>query len=131
MWYLVAMSLRDEDSKRIRCSKCRLTQFVTPRRACRRCDHSFIPFQFQQQDVPVLNGPVGPGVLGARLWRGWTQKRLGFEACLPRTYINRIENGRLQPGQGVVSKIAEALGVEVRTLYQTQGIGKTGFEEAA
>jgi DNA-binding XRE family transcriptional regulator len=48
--------------------------------------------------------------------RGLTQKQLASAAHLPRTYISRIENGRILPGLGTLERVAYALHVDLPAL---------------
>jgi len=64
--------------------------------------------------------PTRPNVAGGvRSWRrirGLTQKQLAVGARLPRTYISRIENGRIIPGLVTLERVAEALSVNLPLL---------------
>ena len=55
-----------------------------------------------------------------RRLRGLTQKQLASAAHLPRTYISRIENGRILPGLGTLERVAVALHVNLPVLLERQ-----------
>lgn len=102
----------------IRCSHCRLVQYRTMQNRCRRCYYPLV--------VPVVVAPplaqpsLQPDVAaGVRCWRrmrGLTQKQLAVASHLPRTYISRIENGRIIPGLVTLERVALALGVALPAL---------------
>lgn len=64
--------------------------------------------------------PVRPDVAAAvRCWRrarGLTQKQLAVGSHLPRTYISRIENGRIIPGLVTLERVATALDIGLAAL---------------
>jgi transcriptional regulator with XRE-family HTH domain len=49
--------------------------------------------------------------------RGWGQKELAFHANLAQSVISEIETGKRSPSARTLSKLAEALEVEVRDLF--------------
>lgn len=55
-----------------------------------------------------------------RLWtaKGMTQEKLAFDARLDLTYIGGIERGRRNPSLLAMARIADALGVELRSLLE-------------
>jgi DNA-binding XRE family transcriptional regulator len=94
-----------------------MVQYLTAMNRCRRCYHRLV--------APVLPPPAPrvpsrPNVaVGVRSWRrvrGLTQKQLAVGARLPRTYISRIENGRIIPGLVTLERVAEALSVNLPLL---------------
>lgn len=70
---------------------------------------------------------VAAGVRGWRRVRGLTQKQLASAAHLPRTYISRIENGRILPGLTTLGRVAVALHIGLPSLldrtYARNGAG--------
>jgi len=46
----------------------------------------------------------------ARVASNWTQEDLAERACVHRTYIGDLENGRKSPTLDIVEALAEALG---------------------
>jgi transcriptional regulator with XRE-family HTH domain len=69
---------------------------------------------------PVVEMDAHPNIAaGVRSWRqmrGLTQKQLASAAQLPRTYISRIENGRILPGLSTLERVAIALHIGLPTL---------------
>jgi DNA-binding XRE family transcriptional regulator len=76
---------------------------------------------------PVVEAAAHPDIAaGVRAWRqqrGLTQKQLAFAAHLPRTYISRIENGRILPGLGTLERVAGALHVGLAALLDRRRNG--------
>ncbi len=70
---------------------------------------------------PVVEIEAHPNIAaGVRSWRqqrGLTQKQLAFAAHLPRTYISRIENGRILPGLSTLERVAIALHIGLPALF--------------
>ncbi|TGE36910.1 XRE family transcriptional regulator [Desulfosporosinus fructosivorans] len=60
---------------------------------------------------------VGKRIAELREEKGWTQKQLAKTTGLSKSYIAAIEEGK-HPGLKTVAIIAEALGVEARTLLR-------------
>lgn len=60
---------------------------------------------------------VGKRITKLRKDKGWSQKDLADATGLSKGYIAAIEEGR-SPGIKTISIIAEALGVEVRDLFE-------------
>ncbi len=69
---------------------------------------------------PVVEMDAHPNIAaGVRSWRqmrGLTQKQLASAAQLPRTYISRIENGRILPGLSTLERVAIALHIGLPAL---------------
>src|SRR5438034_10972793 len=82
----------------VRCERCRLVQFRASHNRCRRCLMPFIQAAPPPPE-PVVEMDAHPNIAaGVRSWRqmrGLTQKQLACAAQLPRTYISRIETGRI------------------------------------
>ena len=102
-----------------------MVQFLTPHNRCRRC---YSPFAVEAPPPPpVLSNSRHPDVAGSvRSWRrarGLTQKQLASAAHLPRTYISRIENGRILPGLPTLERVAGALHVGLPALFEVLGNG--------
>jgi transcriptional regulator with XRE-family HTH domain len=53
-----------------------------------------------------------------RLQKGWSQEKLALTAELDRTYIPSIEAGKRNVSITVIEKIANALNVEIETLFK-------------
>lgn len=52
----------------------------------------------------------------AREKAGMTQEQLAFDADLDRTYISRLENGKMSPTLDTLLRLGDALGVPASTL---------------
>lgn len=66
-------------------------------------------------------GIVGNNVRRLRIARGLTQEQLAFESRIDLTYVGGIERGRRNPSLLVMSRVAEALGVEPAALLEIPG----------
>src|SRR5437016_7159321 len=103
----------------VRCERCRLVQFRASHNRCRRC---LVPFVLAAPPPPepVVEMDAHPNIAaGVRSWRqsrGLTQKQLASAAQLPRTYISRIENGRILPGLSTLERVAIALHIGLPAL---------------
>ncbi len=92
-------------------------QYRTALNRCRRC---YLPLVVPVAAPPAPRVPARPNVAaGVRSWRclrGLTQKQLAAASRLPRTYISRIENGRIIPGLVTLERVAGALGLSLPVL---------------
>jgi DNA-binding XRE family transcriptional regulator len=108
----------------VRCDRCRLVQFRASHNRCRRCLMPFV-VAAPPPPEPVVEAEAHPDIAaGVRAWRqqrGLTQKQLAFAAHLPRTYISRIENGRILPGLSTLERVAGALHVGLGALLDRRG----------
>jgi DNA-binding XRE family transcriptional regulator len=108
----------------IRCERCRLVQFRASHNRCRRCLMPFV-MAAPPPPEPVVETESHPNIAaGVRAWRqqrGLTQKQLAFAAHLPRTYISRIENGRILPGLSTLERVAIALHIGLPALFDRRG----------
>jgi transcriptional regulator with XRE-family HTH domain len=108
-----------EERPVVRCERCRLVQFRASHNRCRRC---LVPFVMAAPPPPepVVEMDAHPNIAaGVRSWRqmrGLTQKQLASAAQLPRTYISRIENGRILPGLSTLERVAIALHIGLPAL---------------
>lgn len=55
---------------------------------------------------------VGVNVKRIRIEKNWSQEHFAFETGLHRTYVSGIERGIRNPTVTIISRMAEALGVE-------------------
>ncbi len=105
----------------VRCPRCRLVQYSTASNRCRRCRQTLT---VEPPPPPPPRVPPKPNVAaGVRDWRrmrGLTQKQLAAASQLPRTYISRIENGRIVPGLVTLERVAGALSVSLPSLLGPQ-----------
>lgn len=102
----------------IRCARCRLVQYLGVRSRCPRCLADLV---VPAPEPPAAPEPAAPPnvAVGVRSWRrvrGLTQKQLAVASHLPRTYISRIENGRIVPGLLTLERVAVALEVGLAAL---------------
>jgi len=108
-----------EERPVVRCERCRLVQFRASHNRCRRCLNPFV-MAAPPPPEPVVEMDAHPNIAaGVRSWRqmrGLTQKQLASAAQLPRTYISRIENGRILPGLSTLERVAIALHIGLPTL---------------
>lgn len=59
---------------------------------------------------------VGKAIRKLRCDLGWTQKQLAEKAGLPQSHVSRLENAEYTATNLTLTKIATALGVEVRAM---------------
>jgi len=60
---------------------------------------------------------VGENVRRLRKKRGLTQEQLAMETGIDLTYVGGIERGRRNPSVDVLGRLANALGVHPRALF--------------
>ena len=58
-----------------------------------------------------------------RTKKGWSQEKLALEADIDRTYLPGIEKGERNVSITVVEKLAIALGVEIKYLFD-EGVSR-------
>ena len=64
----------------------------------------------------------GAKVVTARLEQGMKQTHLAEKLGIAKASLSRLEKGRINPGDKMAARIAEALGVELETLVgETEG----------
>ncbi len=61
---------------------------------------------------------LGKRIRGLRTEKGWSQERLADEARMHRTYMWGIEQGVRNPSLRHLARLAEALGVSLRSLFE-------------
>ncbi|WP_165323544.1 helix-turn-helix domain-containing protein [Rhizorhabdus phycosphaerae] len=59
---------------------------------------------------------LGLNVRHHRKLRGMTQEQLALECGMERSYVSDLERGRRNPSVRALGRLAEALGIEPRTL---------------
>lgn len=130
-----------DDRKRIKCGACKLVQFVNTPKTCLRCKQSLVlgklpgPIE-SKASLPQIEIPEGtpmpvagvaiktigfwvPMVLaGLRAVAGVTQLELSERMGVCRTYITKIESGRVCPNLGSLPRYVKALGTDVFTVIQ-------------
>ena len=60
---------------------------------------------------------LGLKIKDLRLKKGWSQEKLALESNLDRTYLPSIEKGERNVSIEVVEKLAIALGVKIKELF--------------
>ena len=66
---------------------------------------------------------IGKNVRAFRLAAGWSQARLADKAGLSPEFVSRMENGHRAPAVITLARVAQALGVDLKQLFE--------FEESA
>ena len=66
----------------------------------------------------------GKKVKDLRNEKGWSQEKLALNAELDRTYIPSIEKGERNVSIIVIEKIANALNINIKNLFEEQKNGK-------
>ncbi|MFH1080483.1 MAG: helix-turn-helix transcriptional regulator [Pseudomonadota bacterium] len=61
---------------------------------------------------------LGRRIRSLRTVKGWTQQELGHQADVNYKFIGEIERGQQNPSLNVLGKIAIALGIELRQLFE-------------
>ncbi len=74
----------------------------------------------------TLSGPRGQTIRMLRAERGWNQKELAAAAGVSNLTIVRLENETGHPHAKTLHKVAEALGVSVRDLYEEPALAGKG-----
>lgn len=134
----------------IRCTRCQLVQFETASGLCRRChmpqDKGHVDEELRWEDqrshVPVLSHDaiavrVGSRVRMIRTEQHLSQRELGARLNCPRTYLSKIEGGKIVPTLLNLRRLAEVLHTDVyllvcdgpmfETVRQWQAIEKDPF----
>lgn len=68
-------------------------------------------------EATSISKKIGKRIKKARVGRGMTQEQLAFEAGLNRAYIGYIERGERNPSTETLSRIAKALKVNLREIF--------------
>jgi transcriptional regulator with XRE-family HTH domain len=112
------------------CSHCRLVQFRARTFLCRRCHKPLdgeVLNPIEVEAAAMRSGPeamdvldpmknLGVRVRDFRKERGLTQRVLACRMNVPRTYISKVEMGRVVPTLATLWRVAAALGVTVTDL---------------
>jgi transcriptional regulator with XRE-family HTH domain len=110
------------------CRHCRLVQFRTRNSLCRRChkpldvevwnaseiDAAGVRSMVVNEESDVIK-TMGTRVREIRKKRGMTQRALACRMNVPRTYISKVEVGRVVPALLTLERIA--VGLEVTVAY--------------
>ena len=111
----------------LRCNHCQLVQFETSTGLCRRCHRrpsastQSPPFQNEQAPQYVSHPPTLQIALGMRLRllrsaNHLSQRDLGSRVGCPRTYVSKIERGRVLPSVRSLQRFADALHTTIELL---------------
>ncbi|MDR6720891.1 helix-turn-helix transcriptional regulator [Paenibacillus sp. 2003] len=66
-----------------------------------------------------VNSLVGGNIRTTRQKRGLSQERLALKAGLNTSYLGQIERGEKSPTISVIDKIASALDVNIKDIFET------------
>ncbi len=69
--------------------------------------------------TPARDKSVGEAIKAARIEQRMSQKSLAERAKLTQPYLSKLENDEIDPGQGVLKRIAEALQIGIAELHGT------------
>ena len=61
---------------------------------------------------------IGSKIRASREFNGWSQEYLSLECDIHRTYIGSVERGERNISVINLKKIADALGIQVTTLFE-------------
>lgn len=105
------------------CPTCQLSQFERGNGKCRRC-HQSLGFTFFEislsgpvispdpQPLAAMRIEVGGLIRRLRSRHGITQAALAALTGIHRTYLSRVERGRVTPSIFTLTQIADAVGVD-------------------
>ena len=119
-----------EEREVLACRHCRLVQFRTRTSLCRRCHKPLDGEVWNRTEFDAAGVRSEPGAsevsdavenLGVRVRevrkeRGLTQRVLASRMNVPRTYISKVEMGRVVPSLSTLWRIAAGLEVSVTYL---------------
>jgi transcriptional regulator with XRE-family HTH domain len=135
----------ESDREVIRCKTCGLVQYRTRTGNCRRCLRLLPPkveFVIPPAERPgddrrlfekcpnretVKN--IGQRIRQLHESRGMTQTQLQARSRVSRSYLSRIESGRMIPSLGTLEKISEALGVGLNRFFEPETNGEALLED--
>jgi transcriptional regulator with XRE-family HTH domain len=104
----------------VRCDHCLLVQFRTSNDFCRRCHASF-----DDEDLEVVMAPPPPEMMALDLAssvrylrerNSMSRQQLAERMSVPRSYVWKIESGRVKPSISGIERLAAALEVPVPDL---------------
>ena len=117
-----------EQREVIRCDHCKLVQFRTAGLTCRRCKACLDVEKPEPVAPPLVLVPpaassdghiqVATAVRDLRHVRNLSQRQLAARMNVPRTYISKIENGKAMPTLSSLSRLANALQVDISVLLR-------------
>jgi transcriptional regulator with XRE-family HTH domain len=119
----------------LKCTRCKLVQFLGKSGECRRCKHSLeiekpasapAPLTLVPSPVEPAQGiQVADAVRDLRHVRNLSQRQLAARMNVPRTYISKIENGKAMPTLSSLDRLAKALEVDMSALLRDAGTRHT------
>jgi len=126
--------LEHEEREVLACFHCRLVQFRTRTSLCRRChkpldgevrnrtelDVAGMRAQPAPTDASDSVRNLGVRVRSVRKDRGLTQRVLASRMHVPRTYISKVEMGRVMPTLETLGRIAAGLEINVTHLLSDE-----------
>jgi len=65
-----------------------------------------------------IRSQVGINIQKARLAKGWSQEELAHQSGVDRSYLSEVECGRRNIGIVKLEAIANALGIDIRELFE-------------
>jgi len=112
----------------VRCPSCNLVQFKSEK--CRRCKTSLV-FQVLKEEQPEIPREsvdrsrdfqkcIGANVRRLRKQKSMTQDNVVERTGMKRTYMSKVENGRLEPTLNSLFRLADALEVDVIELFSSE-----------
>jgi transcriptional regulator with XRE-family HTH domain len=113
----------------LRCNRCELVQFASPKKFCRRCRQPYdweCAIEAEQTETnrnlelnrqtDSIRDRIAFNVLKLRQLRGLTQKEIGLRMGVPRTYVSKIEGRKVTPTLSSLYRLARVLGTSVAGL---------------
>ncbi len=79
---------------------------------------NFSLYFIQMNEIPIET-IISENVKFLRKTLGWSQELLAEKTGVSAPYITQIEAGKRTPSLDIVEKLASALGVEYKTLFET------------
>lgn len=117
-----------EQREVLRCDHCELVQFRRATPTCVRCKRSLEVQAPEPAPLPLTLVPppvaqegrlqVATAVRDLRHARNLSQRQLAGRMNVPRTYISKIENGKAMPTLSSLSRLANALQVDISVLLR-------------
>ncbi len=122
-----------EIREEVRCLKCLLNQFMTSNRLCRRC-HKPLDLSEPVEIEPIMmNQPtekkfkpvsfdrqISARIRELRRFRRMSQSQLAAIMDCPRSYISKLETGRVNPLLRTLQRLSDAFQITVYELMLTQ-----------
>jgi len=102
-----------EPLRAIRVVTLRMTTIRRSRDAATSTEHTVV-----RKRPEVVVKALGKRIRQLRSERGWSQERLAEEAGMHRTYMWGIEQGMRNPSVRHLIKLADALGLPIKDLFE-------------